>query len=162
MKKITIITSLTLSIIFLSSNSGAQQNILKPTNLKKDSINIVQSEPKINITNYKKASDSLLDIADQNNISAYQKLEEIKRLENIKEVQKKEINNVRKKIKNNLRLTLELYKNKLKEKKNSNNELTINNQIYKIDSMYQKGSLFKKSKWVYEITFPDGSKRKID
>ena len=113
---------------------------------------------------YRKASDSLLDIADKNNISAYENLERLKKLQYLKELQKKEINTERKKIKENLRKTLDFFKNKIIEDSiiKNNNEIILNNEIYKIDSVYQKGSLFKKSKWVYEITFPDGTKRKID
>ena len=160
MKKITIITSLTLSVFLISSSNNAQEKTLT-TNLITDSINF---ESKNQIIDYRKASDSLLDIADKNNISAYENLERLKKLQYLKELQKKEINTERKKIKENLRKTLDFFKNKIIEDSiiKNNNEIILNNEIYKIDSVYQKGSLFKKSKWVYEITFPDGTKRKID
>ena len=44
----------------------------------------------------------------------------------------------------------------------NNNELTIGKEKIKIDSIYVKGSFFKKSKWVYEITFNDGTKKILD
>lgn len=161
MKKITLFTTLTLSIVFLL-NSGAQpatQNLLKVTKAQEtDSITPV--------SDYKKSADSLLDIAEKNNVSAYLTLEKVKELQNLKESQNKEIQVVRKKIKNNLKLTLEIYKQKVREQKiidkEHHNEILINNEVYKIDSTYRKGNLLRKGKWSYEITFPDGNKRKIE
>ena len=146
MKKITIIGSCLFYALFLTNN--AQNNISND--------NIVSNT---NIKDYKKASDSLLQIAEKNNLEALKNLEEVKKLQDLKEKQNKEIISMRKEIKNNLQLIIDLFKQKNMK---NNNELTIGNEKIKIDSIYVKGSSFKKSKWVYEITFNDGTKKILD
>lgn len=146
MKKITIIGSCLFCTLFLTNN--AQINIPK---------NNIETNV---IIDYKKASDSLLQIAEKNNLEALKNLEEVKKLQYLKEQQNLEIINVRKEIKNNLQLIIDLFKQKNKETKN--NELIVGNEKIKIDSIYVKGSLLKKSKWIYEITFNDGSKKILE
>lgn len=148
MKKITIIGSFLFCVLFLTNN--AQNNISND--------NIVSNT---NIKDYKKASDSLLQIAEKNNLEALKNLEEVKKLQDLKEKQNQEIINVRKEIKNNLQLIIDLFKQKNKENTNTN-ELIVGNEKIKIDSIYVKGSLFKKSKWVYQITFNDGTTKILD
>ncbi len=146
MKKITIIGSCLFCTLFLTNN--AQNNISND--------NIVSNT---NIKDYKKASDSLLQIAEKNNLEALKNLEEVKKLQDLKEKQNKEIISMRKEIKNNLQLIIDLFKQKNIE---NNNELIIGNEKIKIDSIYVKGSFLKKSKWVYQITFNDGTKKILD
>lgn len=164
MKKITFLSLCFLSLLFLSSNNNAAQN--------KDSLSS-PNNPSLNkpvVKDYKKASDSLLSIAEQNNNEAYKKLEEFKKLQNLKEQQNKELSTVRKEIQNNLRLTINLYKQKLQEQNkkttkkstNKDNELIVGNDVIKLDSIHKKGNLFKKSRWIYTITFPDGTIKTLD
>lgn len=147
MKKITVIGSCLFSVLFLTNNV---QNIISENNIVNEN----------NIKDYKKASDSLLQIAEKNNLEALKNLEEVKKLQYLKEKQNQEIINVRKEIKNNLQLIIDLFKQKNKE--NTNNELIVGNEKIKIDSIYVKGSLFKKSKWIYQITFNDGTTKILD
>ena len=41
------------------------------------------------------------------------------------------------------------------------NEILINDEVFKIESIYKKGNLFRKEKWVYIITFPNGTKKEL-
>ena len=148
MKKITVIGSCLFSVLFLTNNA---QNIISENNIVNEN----------NIKDYKKASDSLLQIAEKNNLKALKNLEELKKLQYLKEKQNQEIINIRKEIKNNFQLIIDLFKQKNKENTNTN-ELIVGNEKIKIDSIYVKGSLFKKSKWVYKITFNDGTTKILD
>ena len=120
---------------------------------------------------YKKTSDSLLVITEKLNLDSEKKLAELKRQEEEFKKQQYQIQIVKKDIHKNLTLILQ----KLKEKNNygkqnllnsgdsdlKENEILINDEVFKIDSIYKKGNLFRKEKWVYIITFPNGTKKEL-
>lgn len=161
MKKITFIIIYFISLSFCLKNKSIAQN---------STINNIKPiEPIINdtiepIKNYKKASDSLLTEVEKNNLNSIKTLEEVKKSKEIFEQQKKEITLVKQEIKDNINLTIKNVIKKLNDvnKSNNSNIITINEKTYLIDSVFKKGNLFRKDKWVYEITFPDGKKRKLE
>lgn len=163
MKKITFIITYFISLSFcLKNKSIAQNSNINNINSKPIVKEII--EPPVIIKDYKKASDSLLTIAEQNNLNAVKNLEEVKKSKEIFEQQKKEITLVKQEIKDNINLTIKNVIKKLNDvnKSNNSNIITINEKTYLIDSVFKKGNLFRKDKWVYEITFPDGKKRKLE
>lgn len=163
MKKITFIITYFISLSFcLNNKSIAQNSNINNINSKPIVKEII--EPPVIIKDYKKASDSLLTIAEQNNLNAVKNLEEVKKSKEIFEQQKKEITLVKQEIEDNINLTIKNVIKKLNDvnKSNNSNIITINEKTYLIDSVFKKGNLFRKDKWVYEITFPDGKKRKLE
>lgn len=171
MKKITILCSYFASVLFLTnSNSIAQNHVNSSTPIHNvDDIKKTTDLNTVDTKNYKKVADSILTVVENNNSQSAIELMKVKKLQTIREQQDKEIETVRKEIQTNLKTTLELLSQKLNDKKKetkldsqTKNEIILGNDVYTIDSVYVKGSLFKKSKWVYEITFPDGTKRKLE
>ena len=158
MKKITFI------IIYFISLSFCLKNKSIPQNSTINNIKPIINDPIEPIKNYEKASDSLLSEAEKNNLNSIKSLEEVKKNKEIFEQQKKEITLVKQEIKDNINLTIKNVIKKLNDvnKSNNSNIITINEKTYLIDSVFKKGNLFRKDKWVYEITFPDGKKRKLE
>lgn len=158
MKKITFIIIYFISLSFCLKNKSIAQNSTI------NNIKPIINDPIEPIKDYKKASDSLLSEAEKNNLNSIKNLEEVKKSKEIFEQQKKEITLVKQEIKENINLTIKNVIKKLNDvnKSNNSNIITINEKTYLIDSVFKKGNLFRKDKWVYEITFPDGKKRKLE
>lgn len=169
MKKITLISAYLISLSFCigGNTTTAQNNSSTSVNAKalvKEPI-----EPPT-VKDYKKVSDSLLTIAEQNNFESEKILEEAKKNQVILEQQKSEMSLLRKEITENLNETVKTVVKKINElnkvnkhnKKNNVNSIILDDKTYVVDSVYKKGNLFRKGKWIYEVTFPDGTKKKME
>lgn len=165
MKKITLISACLIGLSFcISGNTTTTQNNSTTSVNAKALVKEPIESP--TVKDYKKASDSLLTIAEQNNLSSVKILEEAKKNQVILEQQKSEMSLLRKEIKENLNETVKTVVKKINElnevnkhnKKNNVNTIILDDKTYVVDSVYKKGNLFR----IYEVTFPDGTKKKME
>lgn len=97
----------------------------------------------------RKKTDSMLTQAEINNELAAAKLQEVKNLKLKSKELTKELTNIRTDLKKNIQYTIKMFKEKQIEIKEHNQNNIVKMNEPKIDSIYQKGSLFKKGKWIY-------------
>lgn len=153
MKKLIII----LLVLPLMSGSKPQQkeNQNQNLNLQIDFLEQIEVDtlkpPIITSTTIelRKKTDSMLTQAEINNELAAAKLQEVKNLKLKSKELTKELTNLRTDLKKNIQYTIKMFKEKQLEIKEHNQNNIVKMNEPKIDSIYQKGSLFKKGKWIY-------------
>lgn len=150
MKKLIII----LLVLPLLSGSKPQQKESNKIDINENYIDVDTLKPPI-VTDatiqLRKKTDSMLTQAEINNEVASIKLQEIKNLKHKSKELTKELKDLRKDLKKNIQYTVKMFKEKQKEIKQHNEANANKLSEPKIDSVYQKGSLFKKAKWIYML-----------
>lgn len=131
------------------------------------------SSSNTNKTDYKRATDSLLNIAQKTNEQAAKNLLAIKTVNNKNEKMQAELCKERQKFEKNFQTLLNELKNKKvtrsytitknskkpKVKADTVTYIDFNGEVVKLDSVYIRTKFLKKKEWVYRLTFPDGSKK---
>ena len=160
-------------IIFVIPIFSGSKNFKNFTTQKIENFDLIQDtlKPELNQDTLKisidsdlrKKTDSMLTVAEENNLQASRKLDEVKKLQEKDKQLDIQLENLRKELKTNIKYTVKMLKERQQKIKNLNN--IRNNNIQKgnnialepeikepkIDSLYQKGSLFKKGRWIYHI-----------
>lgn len=119
-----------------------------------------QPQPK-KIEDYKKATDSILTVAKENNLNSEKQLLEIKKYNELYESQDIKSSELTKEVNKNInRLISKLAQEKAKQEKvKAKKDTSI--YITAVDSVYVQKNIFRKARWDYILIFSNGTKKKI-
>lgn len=160
-------THLCLCLFFVVSLSvngtRSNTNILPIDTIKENNKSLtVNSQPTTKkIEDYKKATDSILTVATENNFKSEKQLSEIKKYDKLFEDEDKKVKKITKEVNENInKLISQLQqekqsKNKIKSKKDTAIYITT------VDSVFVKSNIFRKARWDYILIFSNGTKKKI-
>lgn len=154
-----------LCLIFFVNSSTTNTQINPDSLTIKNKYNQQLSNTDNDKIDYVKKTDSVISEAERINQISFEKLKEIEREMKLNEKRQKKIEQIKKDISNNIKSTLNRLK-RIKsiqpQLKQNNDKVDSTNQITKIDSVYVKGGLFKKSRWIYTLTFENGEVKNFE